>query len=432
MLSQKNHIFFKFGATSICALILFFSINNIALAASTTISTTTGSSTGTTTSTTKPFEMLNPLLNLQVKIPGLEKLVAANPASCDTANGQTSCTLPWISLYINAIYNYSIAIVGILAAVALMIGGVIWLTSLGNASRVSEAKSWITGSLTGMLILFTSYILLNEVNPELVEPKSIELDIVKEYEIIPVEDYKSITGSYPMKPWGKDMIDTIKKVSAEYNLPPCWFVGNLVVESGGHPNVVGGDLNVTASKWNNRAGNCTVMSRRKVLFAFTGNTGCSGNLNYCHNCPCNLSPKLVGFNPHKADFLDHRFTWGLGLTQYTIYPDKKLDVYNGPGNYHGYFLNQHTEYRMNNGVDEFKEDVSKKWLPVASLLTPEGNLRAAAAVTRKYWCSGARPDGSGVTMNCYVRYGAGPQALLDKKFNTFKECQVKGIDSYIK
>jgi D-alanyl-D-alanine dipeptidase len=71
-------------------------------------------------------------------------------------------------------------IIGILAALALMIGGVIYLTSTGNATRISEAKSWITGALTGMLIMFTSYVLLNEVNPDLIGFKAIELSIVQE------------------------------------------------------------------------------------------------------------------------------------------------------------------------------------------------------------------------------------------------------------
>jgi hypothetical protein len=74
-------------------------------------------------------------------------------------------------------------VVGILAALALMIGGVIYLTSAGNATRISEAKSWITGALTGMLIMFTSYVLLNEVNPDLIGFKPIKLSVVESTDI---------------------------------------------------------------------------------------------------------------------------------------------------------------------------------------------------------------------------------------------------------
>jgi len=131
-----------------------------------------------TPSTKKPFITLDPILNLQVKLPGLEKLAADTPAVCTTEGDRTSCSLPWISIYIKAVYNYAMGIVGILAALALMIGGVIYLTSAGSATRISEAKSWITGALTGMLIMFTSYVLLNEVNPDLIGFKPIKLNIV--------------------------------------------------------------------------------------------------------------------------------------------------------------------------------------------------------------------------------------------------------------
>lgn len=126
------------------------------------------------------FKILDPLVNLQVKIPGLEKIASETPATCTNNDGQTTCSLPWISIYIKAFYNYSMGIIGILAALALMIGGVIYLTAAGNATRISTATSWITGALTGMLIMFTSYILLNEINPNLISFKPIVLDIVQE------------------------------------------------------------------------------------------------------------------------------------------------------------------------------------------------------------------------------------------------------------
>lgn len=127
-----------------------------------------------TTATKTPD--LNPLGNLQVKIPGLDEIAKKYPASCETsAGGQTNCEIPWIAIYIKAIYNYMLIIGGIVAVIALMIGGIIWLVSAGNASRISEAKSWITGSITGVTILLTSYILLYQINPELVNLKPLKL-----------------------------------------------------------------------------------------------------------------------------------------------------------------------------------------------------------------------------------------------------------------
>ena len=73
-----------------------------------------------------------------------------------------------IARYISAIYNYGVGIVGILAALMLMIGGIIWLTAAGSSSKIEQAKSFIGSSLTGMALVLTAYILLNTINPDLV------------------------------------------------------------------------------------------------------------------------------------------------------------------------------------------------------------------------------------------------------------------------
>jgi len=73
-----------------------------------------------------------------------------------------------IALYIKDIYHYGVSIVGILAAIMLMIGGVIWLTSEGSSGRIEQAKTMIFASLSGLFLVLSSYILLSVVNPDLV------------------------------------------------------------------------------------------------------------------------------------------------------------------------------------------------------------------------------------------------------------------------
>lgn len=156
------------------------------------------------TSTKSPD--LNPLGNLQVKIPGIEALAEKYPIICTDNGDKETCKIPWIAVYIYAIYNYLLGIGGVLAAIALMIGGVIWLISAGNASRVSEAKSWIVGSITGIIILLTSYVLLYEINPELVNTRYVDLQTIDpisiEAEQTPPLDLSNLTGSiYPINDW---------------------------------------------------------------------------------------------------------------------------------------------------------------------------------------------------------------------------------------
>lgn len=81
--------------------------------------------------------------------------------------------------YIRDIYKYAVGIVGILAAVVLMFGGVVWLTAGGNQTRIGEAKAWIGASLTGLIIVLTSYMILYTVNPALVNFRPIEVGVVK-------------------------------------------------------------------------------------------------------------------------------------------------------------------------------------------------------------------------------------------------------------
>jgi len=91
---------------------------------------------------------------------------------------KTDGTRP-IGLYIKAIYKYAIGIVGILAAVVLMFGGILWLTAGGNSERISNAKSWIGASLTGLVLAMASYMILSMINPDLVVFKTKEIQNVE-------------------------------------------------------------------------------------------------------------------------------------------------------------------------------------------------------------------------------------------------------------
>ncbi len=79
-----------------------------------------------------------------------------------------------LARYIKALYDYGLAIAAILAAIILMGGGVLWLTSGGNDTRITQAKELIIGSVSGLAVLFFSWILLNTINPALLQLKTID------------------------------------------------------------------------------------------------------------------------------------------------------------------------------------------------------------------------------------------------------------------
>lgn len=147
----------------------------------------------------------NPLDNLQVTIPGLKDLAAKHPAVCN----EEQCSVPWIGVYIVSIFNYGIGIVGILAAVVLMFGGVLWIMAGGSAEKISEAKKWIGASLAGLIIALSSYMILYQINPKLTIFKPLEIKNVKKLDELqeqysascPTEDeqkngYTALTTGY--------------------------------------------------------------------------------------------------------------------------------------------------------------------------------------------------------------------------------------------
>jgi hypothetical protein len=108
----------------------------------------------------------------QIDIPTVE---LTDPYPC----GDGMC-VPWIGDYIAGIYQYAIGIVGIVAALVIMYGGVLWITAGGNASRIDEAKTWMGAALAGLVLALSSYVILYQVNPDLVKRQGIQVKTAKD------------------------------------------------------------------------------------------------------------------------------------------------------------------------------------------------------------------------------------------------------------
>ena len=65
-------------------------------------------------------------------------------------------------------YTFALSLGGILAFGAIVYGGFKYAISAGNPSKQSDAKSWITDALWGLLLLFSAYLVLHTINPNLV------------------------------------------------------------------------------------------------------------------------------------------------------------------------------------------------------------------------------------------------------------------------
>lgn len=122
----------------------------------------------------------------QVTIPGSEFIKGTQYTIEDSTTT--------ISKYVKAVYDYLLSIVGITAAIVLMVGGIMWLTAGGSSEKVSQAKSWISGSLTGMVLALTSYLILQTINPQLVSFTPTEVPQIKPL-VNGCCEYNTVAGS---------------------------------------------------------------------------------------------------------------------------------------------------------------------------------------------------------------------------------------------
>lgn len=97
---------------------------------------------------------------LEIPIPGLELSAAVR------ANGQV--TIPWLAQYIGGVYTFLLSIVGVLAAVMMVVGGFEYLTSGGDKGRIGKGREKIMNALTGLVLALSSYVILYVINPNLV------------------------------------------------------------------------------------------------------------------------------------------------------------------------------------------------------------------------------------------------------------------------
>jgi len=81
--------------------------------------------------------------------------------------------------YIVEVYNYALRIAAILAVIMIIVAGVQYVTSGGNSEMISSAKKRITGALIGLFIAYTSYFILNTINPALVELRLPQIYLIR-------------------------------------------------------------------------------------------------------------------------------------------------------------------------------------------------------------------------------------------------------------
>lgn len=145
-------------------------------------------------------------LQLEVPIPAspLEQAVG------NAANGSISD----VSQYIGRLYNFLIGIIGMVAAVMMIMGGFQYLTSAGDSGKIGAAKKRIGDALIGVVLALGAYVILNTINPALLkfEPLSAR-----------VKEVGTVTFFLP---WCEDLIGATPRVDVtQVNGKDCGNVG---------------------------------------------------------------------------------------------------------------------------------------------------------------------------------------------------------------
>ena len=101
--------------------------------------------------------------NPEVLIPGMKE-TDGKPSRITIDNAGSA-----LREYVAIFYKFAIGLTGILATIMFAVGGLIWLTAGGSATQISKAKQCILGSITGLVLALCSYVMLDAINPKIVE-----------------------------------------------------------------------------------------------------------------------------------------------------------------------------------------------------------------------------------------------------------------------
>ncbi len=118
---------------------------------------------------------LEPLkFNFNVPLPGF-----------NDNNGSIDIDCLTLADYIKYVYKFTIGVTGLLAVFMITIGGIYWVFSGGNSGKIAQAKQYINGAISGLLLAIGSYSILYIINPQLVEIRPIQIPLVRKA-VLPV------------------------------------------------------------------------------------------------------------------------------------------------------------------------------------------------------------------------------------------------------
>ncbi len=81
----------------------------------------------------------------------------------EVANAGVISDAPNLAEVLLRVFNFSLAIAGIIAIIAAVLSGIIYLTASGNESRTEKAKKSFTYFMIGTVVIFAVLIIVKTV-----------------------------------------------------------------------------------------------------------------------------------------------------------------------------------------------------------------------------------------------------------------------------
>jgi len=143
-----------------------------------------------------------------------------------TSEGTVSTTTGIVD-YIKTLYLFAMGIAGVIAMGLIVFAGFQWLTSAGSYSTISKARNRMSNAIFGLVILLGSYLLLNTINPALVNLKEPYIYFIKWTEDFEEQDGTGGGGGGAIPDWCFEADGVTPKITTclEYagNLVDCGF-----------------------------------------------------------------------------------------------------------------------------------------------------------------------------------------------------------------
>lgn len=137
-----------------------------------------------------------------------------------------------ISVVVKYLYEWGIGLGGIAAFISLIMAGFQYVSSAGDSNKMKDARDNINSTLGGLLLLLSSFLVLNTINPQLVflqKPEDIKMgtgwpeynitleeQTLESCEGVKIYQNETCDGSYSaiIKPGGKETVTSPRAIKS--------------------------------------------------------------------------------------------------------------------------------------------------------------------------------------------------------------------------